>query len=80
MNDNIRKAVYALQQAVEGSEFDTQWISGFANVLLHGHTDSDDDNPMDPKMPNERAEYLAYKNGASAGMAFVRAANREREI
>jgi hypothetical protein len=40
----------------------------FMNYLLHGHTDSDDDNTY---LPSEEPNYSEYKSGAQAAMAFV---------
>ena len=44
------------------------WVDGFVNYLLHGHTDSDDDNTY---LPSEEPNYSEYKSGAQAAMAFV---------
>lgn len=50
------------------------WVNGFTNYLLHGHTDSDDDNTY---LRSEEPNYSEYKSGAQAAMAFVASLREE---
>jgi hypothetical protein len=47
------------------------WLDGFLNVILYGETNHDDDNPLDPDFPPEKAAHLDYKRGATAAMHLL---------
>ena len=46
------------------------------NYLLHSHTDHDDDNNYDRK---EEPNYTSYKEGAQAGMSFIKRSDKEKD-
>jgi hypothetical protein len=57
-------------------ELSQAWLQGFCNYLLHSHTDHDDDNNY---LPQEEPNYTSYKEGAKAGMAFIKRSHKEHE-
>jgi hypothetical protein len=59
----LRKIAQIILEEFGSSE--SVWIDGFANYLLYGHTDSDDDNTY---CPEEEPLYSEYKKGARAAM------------
>ena len=57
-------------------ELSYAWLEGFCNYLLHSHTDHDDDNNYDRK---EEPNYTSYKEGAKAGMSFIKRSDKEKD-
>jgi hypothetical protein len=57
-------------------ELSYAWLEGFCNYLLHSHTDHDDDNNYDPR---EEPNYTSYKEGAKAGMQFIKRSQKDKE-
>jgi hypothetical protein len=58
----------------EFGKTDSVWVDGFVNYLLHGHTDSDEDNTY---LPSEEPAYSEYKSGARAAMALEASLGKE---
>jgi hypothetical protein len=56
-------------------ELSQAWLEGFCNYILHSHTDHDDNNNY---LPEEEPSYTSYKEGAKAGMAFIKLNARRR--
>jgi hypothetical protein len=72
IKEKLKRATRVFYDELPGLEnFPQAWLDGFANVIVCGQTDSDDDNPFEPDF--EQPNFINYQAGARAAQSLLNA-------